>query len=167
MQGILISDKYIEIIVRQMLSKVIIKDSGDSKYHSGQYIDIFEFKKESSKILSRNKKPPIATPEIIGVKQLPLFSNSFLASASYQETAKVLVKASIKGKVDELNGFKENIIIGHKIPAGTNFNFAKKGKYDIRDPYSYFITRKEKKEEISINDELINKEIEEFNSKEF
>ena len=170
MQGIAISDKYVEIIIRQMLSKVIIKDSGDSKYYSGQIVDVFDYENDKEKLIAKDKIPPVATPEIIGIKQLPLLSNSFLASASYQETAKVLVKASIKRKLDDLGGFKENIIIGHKIPAGTNFDFEKKGKYDIRDPYSYFLTRKEKSKINKLIPETdfksIEKDIEEFNSAE-
>ena len=138
MQGISISDKYIEIIVCQMLSKVVIQNPGDSKLFVGSMVDILEYKKENIKLLLKNKKPAYGKIEIIGVKQLPLLSNSFLAAASYQETAKVLVKSSIKGRIDKLKGFKENIIIGHKIPAGTNFAFDKKSKYDIRDPKTYF-----------------------------
>ncbi|NQZ66295.1 MAG: DNA-directed RNA polymerase subunit beta' [Mycoplasmatales bacterium] len=143
LQGISISDKYIEIIVRQMLSKVIIQDPGDSKFYAGAMIDLITYKNENSKILLRGKKPAYGMVEIIGVKQLPLLSKSFLAAASYQETAKVLVKASIRGKLDNLSGFKENIIVGHKIPAGTNFKFDNKSKYDIRDPRSYFVKKSE------------------------
>ena len=139
MQGISISDKYIEIIVRQMLSKILIQEPGDSKFFTGSVVDVLEYKAENAKLLSRGKRPSFGVVDIIGVKQLPLLANSFLAAASYQETAKVLVKSSIKGQIDDLNGFKENIIIGHKIPAGTNFAFTKKGKYDIRDPETYFV----------------------------
>ena len=141
LQGIAISDKYVEIIVRQMLSKILIQDPGDSKFFAGSVIDLLEYNKENAKLLVKGKKPALGTVDIIGVKQLPLLSKSFLAAASYQETAKVLVKSSIKGKVDDLSGFKENIIVGHKIPAGTNFTYEQKGKYDIKDPSSYFETK--------------------------
>ena len=141
MQGISISDKYVEIIVRQMLSKIIIQEPGESKFFAGAMVDVLEYKTENTKLLIKGKIPAHGIVEIIGIKQLPLLSKSFLAAASYQETAKVLVKSSIQGKTDELGGFKENIIVGHKIPAGTNFNFDKKGKYDIRDPRSYFEKR--------------------------
>ena len=138
MQGISISDKYVEIIVRQMLSKIVIQEPGESKFFAGSMVDILEYNQENAKLLLKGKTPAHGMVEIIGVKQLPLLSKSFLAAASYQETAKVLVKSSIQGKTDVLGGFKENIIVGHKIPAGTNFDFEKKGKYDIRDSKSYF-----------------------------
>ena len=138
LQGISISDKYVEIIVRQMLSKVLVKEQGDSKLVTGEYISILEFNEINAKLEAKGKAPAIGDNEIIGVKHLPLLSESFLAAASYQETAKVLVKTSINARVDKLKGFKENIIIGHKIPAGTNFKFDKKGKYDIRNPRTYF-----------------------------
>ena len=142
LQGISISDKYVELIVRQMLSKVVIQEPGDSKFYTGQLVDLLQYKAENTKIILRGKTPAYGSVEIIGVKALPLLSKSFLAAASYQETAKVLVHSSIKRKQDNLEGFKENIIVGHKIPAGTNFNIDKKGKFDIRDPYTYFGKKK-------------------------
>ncbi|MCK5867275.1 MAG: DNA-directed RNA polymerase subunit beta', partial [Mycoplasmataceae bacterium] len=138
LQGISISDKYVEIIVRQMLSKVLVKEQGDSKFVTGEYISILEFNEFNEKLIAKGKTPAVGDNEIIGVKHLPLLSESFLAAASYQETAKVLVKTSINSRIDTLKGFKENIIIGHKIPAGTNFKFDKKSKYDIRNPRTYF-----------------------------
>ncbi|MBZ4212667.1 DNA-directed RNA polymerase subunit beta' [Mycoplasma sp. U97] len=138
LQGITISDKYIEVIIRQMLSKILITDPGDSKFFNGSLVDISVYQKEAAKLISQGKKPPFGDVKIKGAKQIPLLSNSFLAAASYQETPKILVNASIKGQVDRLNGLKENIILGRKIPAGTNFNFEENGKYDIRDPRSYF-----------------------------
>ncbi|ADN68868.1 DNA-directed RNA polymerase subunit beta' [Mycoplasmopsis fermentans] len=138
LQGITISDKYIEIIIRQMLSKIVITDPGDSKFFSGNLVDIFAYQRESARLISQGKKPPFGEVKIKGAKQTPLLSDSFLAAASYQETPKILVNASIAAQSDKLEGLKENIILGHKIPAGTNCNFEEKGKYDIRDPRSYF-----------------------------
>ncbi|WP_029513522.1 DNA-directed RNA polymerase subunit beta' [Mycoplasmopsis primatum] len=138
LQGITISDKYIEIIIRQMLSKILITDTGDSKFFNGSLVDIHVYQKESARLIAEGKKPPFGDVKIKGAKQIPLLSDSFLAAASYQETPKILVNASIKGQIDRLRGLKENIILGHKIPAGTNSNYEENGKYDIRDPKTYF-----------------------------
>ncbi|TQC54188.1 DNA-directed RNA polymerase subunit beta' [Mycoplasmopsis mucosicanis] len=141
LQGISIADKYIEIIIRQMLSKVMITDTGDSKFFSGSLVDILTFQKESGRLLAQGKRPPFGEVKIKGAKQTPLLSDSFLAAASYQETPKILVNASIAAQTDKLEGLKENIILGHKIPAGTNANYEDKEKYDIRDPRSYFSSK--------------------------
>ncbi|MBD4919350.1 hypothetical protein GUF71_14605, partial [Xanthomonas citri pv. citri] len=85
------------------------------------------YQKESARLISEGKKPPFGEVKIKGAKQIPLLSDSFLAAASYQETPKILVNASIKAQVDRLKGLKENIILGHKIPAGTNSNFEENG----------------------------------------
>ncbi|WP_036452061.1 DNA-directed RNA polymerase subunit beta' [Mycoplasma buteonis] len=138
LQGITISDKYIEIIIRQMLSKIMITDPGDSNFFTGSLVDTFVYQKENGKLLAEGKKPAFGEVKIRGAKQTPLLSDSFLAAASYQETAKILVNSSIAKRVDYLEGLKENIILGHKIPAGTNSKFEEKGKYDIRDPKTYF-----------------------------
>ncbi|QCZ36695.1 DNA-directed RNA polymerase subunit beta' [Mycoplasma nasistruthionis] len=138
LQGITISDKYIEIIIRQMLSKIIITDPGDSKFFTGSLVDTLVYQRVNGELLAQGKKPAYGEVKIRGAKQTPLLSDSFLSAASYQETAKILVNASIGQKVDLLEGLKENIILGHKIPAGTNGNYELKGKYDIRDPRSYF-----------------------------
>ncbi|MBN3534581.1 DNA-directed RNA polymerase subunit beta' [Mycoplasma procyoni] len=138
MQGISISDKYIEIIIRQMLSKILITEAGDSQLFVGSLVDVFEYQEVNGKLLSEGKKPAFGNIVIKGAKQIPLLSDSFLAAASYQETAKTLVHAAITGQVDPLKGLKENIVIGHKIPAGTNYNYEAKSKYDIKDPITYF-----------------------------
>ncbi|VEU71068.1 DNA-directed RNA polymerase subunit beta' [Mycoplasmopsis glycophila] len=138
LQGITISDKYIEIIIRQMLSKIMITDPGDSNFFTGSLVDTFVYQRENGKLLAQGKRPAFGEVKIRGAKQTPLLSDSFLAAASYQETAKILVNSSIAKRVDHLEGLKENIILGLKIPAGTNSNFELKGKYDIRDPRSYF-----------------------------
>ncbi|VEU59389.1 DNA-directed RNA polymerase subunit beta' [Mesomycoplasma neurolyticum] len=138
MQGIAISDKYIEIIIRQMLSKILIKDAGDSELFVGTFVDVFEYQEVNGKLLAQKKKPAFGEMIIKGAKQTPLLSDSFLAAASYQETSKILVHASISSQVDKLEGLKENIIVGHKIPAGTNSKYEHKSKYDIKDPAWYF-----------------------------
>ncbi|TDV24170.1 DNA-directed RNA polymerase subunit beta' [Mycoplasmopsis mustelae] len=138
LQGITIADKYIEIIIRQLLSKIMITDPGESKFFNGSLIDTFVYQKENGKLLAAGKKPAYGEVKIRGAKQVPLLSDSWLSAASYQETAKILVNSAVGNRVDKLEGLKENIILGHKIPAGTNSNFELKGKYDIRDPKSYF-----------------------------
>lgn len=138
MQGIAISDKYIEIIIRQMLSKVIITDSGDSDLFIGSTEDIFTYQEEAKKLLAKSKKPPYGIVVIKGAKQTPLLSESFLAAASYQETSKILVHAAISNQLDKLEGLKENIILGHKIPAGTSSNYEKNSKYDLPNLKSFF-----------------------------
>ncbi|CAT05377.1 DNA-directed RNA polymerase subunit beta' [Mesomycoplasma conjunctivae] len=142
MQGITISDKYIEIIIRQMLSKVQIIENGDSNFFIGSIIDISEYQEVNGKLISEGKKPAFGNIIVKGAKQIPLLSNSFLAAASYQETSKILVHSVISSQVDRLEGLKENIIVGHKIPAGTNSNYEHKSKFDIRDPFSFFASNK-------------------------
>ncbi len=138
MQGIAISDKYIEIIIRQQLSKVVIADPGNSHFFAGSLIDLAEYQNVNTALLAKGKEPAFGELIIKGAKQAPLLSSSFLAAASYQETAKILVHSSISGKKDELEGLKENIILGHRIPAGTGAAYEEKGKFDIRDPRTYF-----------------------------
>ncbi len=158
MQGIAISDKYVEIIIRQMLSKIMIQSQGDSNMFAGTIVDVSRYKEVNRQLLDAGKKPAYGEIVLKGAKQTPLLSESFLAAASYQETAKVLVHASIAGKKDYLEGLKENIIVGHKIPAGTASDFELKGKYDIRDPKSYF--KKKTNATIDGEDIQINQEFE-------
>ncbi len=119
LQGIEISNKYIEIIIKQMLSKVYVIDPGDSDLLQSQIISRREFNEIVRDILEKGKEPPNCDPIILGIKKAPLESSSFLSSASFQDTTRVLVKAIIKGRVDPLEGLKENIMLGNLIPAGT------------------------------------------------
>lgn len=130
LQGITISDKYMEVIIRQMLSKFQIVDSGDSKLFISQIISIDELREINEDLIAKNKKPAFAKRIILGVKPLPLHSESFLAAASYQRTADSLVSAAIFKKIDNLEGIKENIIVGNKMPVGTGIKNPK-GKYNI------------------------------------
>ncbi len=151
MQGISISDKYIEIIIRQMLSKIIITDSGDSDFFIGGIEDILTYQKVNASLLAKGKKPAFGKITIKGAKQTPLLSDSFLAAASYQETAKILVHAAISHQEDNLEGLKENIILGHKIPAGTGSKFELNSKFDLPDSRSFFENFRENGEEIDSN----------------
>ncbi len=119
MQGVEISDKHLEIIIRQMLKKCKIEDCGDTSMLPGELVDIFRFDKENEKMLAEGKEPGTASRVLLGITKASLSTNSFLSAASFQETTRVLTEAAIKGKVDPLLGLKENIIIGKLIPAGT------------------------------------------------
>jgi len=119
LQGIEISDKYIEIIIKQMLGKVKIIESGDSELLPGEIVSVKAFNDAVLVALENNKRPPLAKRVIFGIKKAPLESESWLSSASFQDTARVLVKAIIRGKEDKLEGLKENIMLGNLIPAGT------------------------------------------------
>ena len=119
MQGVEITDKHLEIIVRQMLKKCKIEDAGDTSMLPGELVDIFRFEKENEQMISENKKTATASRVLLGITKASLSTNSFLSAASFQETTRVLAEAAIKGKVDPLLGLKENIIIGKLIPAGT------------------------------------------------
>ncbi|ALD65957.1 DNA-directed RNA polymerase subunit beta' [Spiroplasma cantharicola] len=139
LQGIEISDKYIEIIVKQMLNKVKIIDSGETELLPGEVISSRTFRNEVKIAIMAGKKPPLAKHVIFGIKKAPLESDSWLSSASFQDTARVLVKAVIKGKIDKLEGLKENIMLGNLIPAGTGLtgsaDIIKKGKETYDSEY--------------------------------
>ncbi|AHC39935.1 DNA-directed RNA polymerase subunit beta [Mycoplasma ovis str. Michigan] len=119
LQGIDIADKYIELIVNQLTSKWRINFEGDSKWSIGEVVDFNDYYRETTKLLLDKKNPPIAFPILLGLEEVPAKSNSFLAAASFQDTKKILIDASVKAQVDELVSLKENIIVGNLIPAGT------------------------------------------------
>ena len=118
-QGVEINDKHIELIVRQMLKKIIIESAGDSEFLPGSQVDTIEFTEVNERLVEEGKMPATGTPIILGITKASLATNSFLSAASFQETTKVLTDAAINGKVDPLIGLKENVIIGKLIPAGT------------------------------------------------
>lgn len=120
-EGATINDKYIEIIVRQMFSRVIIKESGDTEFMVGEIVDKQKFIRVNKEIKKLKKKPAKAIIRIFGITRVALTSESFLSSASFQETSRVLVNAAVVGKNDKLKGLKENVIIGKLIPAGTGY----------------------------------------------
>jgi len=119
LQGVEISDKHIEVIIRQMLRKVQIEDAGDTTMLPGELIDIFRFEEENERIVANDGQPAIAKRKLLGITKAALATDSFLSAASFQETTRVLTEAAIKGKEDKLSGLKENVIIGKLIPAGT------------------------------------------------
>jgi len=121
-QGVVIDDKHIEIVACQMLRKVKVTVSGDSDFLPGTVVDKYRFKMENEKIIKANGKPAEANPLLLGITKASLQSESFISAASFQETTKVLTEAAIAGKLDRLVGLKENVILGHLIPAGTGFS---------------------------------------------
>lgn len=121
-QDIEISDKHIEVIVHQMLRKIMVIDAGDTNMLSGTRVGILKFTEENEKALSEGKRPAVGSPIILGITKAALDTDSFLSSASFQETTKVLTDAACKGKIDYLHGLKENVMIGKLIPAGAEYN---------------------------------------------
>jgi len=122
LQGIEINDKHIEIIVRQMLQKVKIVDAGDSNFLEGDLVDRFLFMDENSRIMEAGGEPATFEPVLLGITKASLMTESFISAASFQETTRVLTQAAVEGKTDNLRGLKENVIIGHLIPAGTGLD---------------------------------------------
>jgi DNA-directed RNA polymerase subunit beta' len=121
LQGVKINDKHIEVIVRQMMRRVSITDPGDSDFQEGMLIDRFRFNEVVEALNKKGKTPPKASPTLLGITKASLTTESFISAASFQETARVLTEAASSGRKDYLFGLKENIIMGHLIPAGTGY----------------------------------------------
>jgi DNA-directed RNA polymerase subunit beta' len=128
LQGVEINDKHIEIIVRQMLRKVKITEPGDTQLLWGEQVDRTTFEDENREIEAKGGKPAEATPVLLGITKASLETESFISAASFQDTTRILTDAATLGKVDKLLGFKENVIMGHLIPAGTGFSAYRKIK---------------------------------------
>ena len=134
MQGVEIGDKHVEVMVRQMLRKVKILESGDTDVLPGSLIELHQFKEENNKVLREGKEPAVGEPVLLGITKASLETDSFLSAASFQETTRVLTDAAIKGKTDELLGLKENVIIGKLIPAGTGMQRYRKIESELVEP---------------------------------
>jgi len=119
LQGVSINDKHIEVIVRQMLQKVEIDDSGETDLIQGEQVDRIEFDEVNAKAVAEGRKPAVAHPVLLGITKASLQTRSFISAASFQETTRVLTEAAVNGKADALEGLKENVIVGRLIPAGT------------------------------------------------
>ena len=119
LQGVPINDKHIEVIVRQMLQKVEITEAGDTTLLVGEQVDRVEFDLENTKAIREQGRPASGTPVLQGITKASLQTHSFISAASFQETTRVLTEAAVSGKVDSLQGLKENVIVGRLIPAGT------------------------------------------------
>jgi DNA-directed RNA polymerase subunit beta' len=119
-----------------MLKKVEIKESGDSKYLTGEIIDKNELEEENDNLVKNNKKPAIVERILLGITKASLQTNSFISAASFQETTRVLTDAAIKGKIDKLKGLKENVIVGRLVPAGTG---------TVKNKWNYLAKEKDEK----------------------
>ena len=143
LQGVIINDKHIETILRQMLKKVEVKSAGDSSYLPGEIVDRIKFDTVNEKIKSEGKKPAIAERVLMGITKASLQTESFISAASFQETTRVLTDAAIKGKIDPLNGLKENVIVGRLVPAGTG-NIKNKWNKKALEDDNKFLSDQEK-----------------------
>ena len=123
LQGVLINDKHIEVLCRQMLQKVHITELGDSHFIMGEEIDRYEFLITNEELVAQNKNAAVSKPVLLGITKASLLTRSFISAASFQETTRILTDAAIKGKTDRLEGLKENVIVGRLIPAGTGRTF--------------------------------------------
>ncbi|MHB0898250.1 MAG: DNA-directed RNA polymerase subunit beta', partial [Spirochaetales bacterium] len=125
LQGVTINDKHIGVIIRQMMKKVEIVSPGDTRFIYGQQVDKYRFHEENDRVIKEGGQPAVARPMLLGITRASLKIDSFFSAASFQETTKVLTDAAIAGSVDSLRGLKENVIIGHLIPAGTGMRIYK------------------------------------------
>jgi DNA-directed RNA polymerase subunit beta' len=123
LQGVNINDKHIEVIVRQMLRWVRVKDVGDTEFLLEDMVDRFRFQDENERVLEEGGTPATMEPLLLGITKASLSTESFISAASFQETTRVLTEAAISGKVDYLRGLKENVIMGRLIPAGTGMEY--------------------------------------------
>ena len=135
MQGVEINDKHVEVMIRQMLRKLRVIDSGDTDLLPGSFVEVHEFETANAKVLIEGKNPAVGRPVLLGITKASLETDSFLSAASFQETTRVLTDAAIKGKVDRLLGLKENVIIGKLIPAGTGMSRYRNTKVLSRAEY--------------------------------
>ena len=155
MQGVEISDKHIEVLVRQMLKKIRIEENGDTEFLPGTLVDVLEFEEVNEKLEKEGKTPAEGKQIMLGITKASLATDSFLSAASFQETTKVLTEAAIKGKVDHLVGLKENVIIGKLIPAGTGLKRYRDIQLDTGMPEEIPAESEETAEALPEDEELI------------
>jgi DNA-directed RNA polymerase subunit beta' len=134
LQGVRINDKHIGVIVRQMLQKVKITEPGDTEYLEGEHVDRMEFRERTREVIGEGGKPPRAEPVLLGITKSSLTTESFISAASFQETTRVLTDAAVRGAMDDLRGLKENIIIGHLVPAGTGIHRYQNVEFLVGEP---------------------------------
>jgi DNA-directed RNA polymerase subunit beta' len=128
LQGVKINDKHIEVIIRQMLRKVEITSSGDSRFLKGEHVDKVMVQEENAKLRADGKHGALYDPLLLGITKASLATESFISAASFQETTRVLTEAAVRGMADRLNGLKENVIVGRLIPSGTGLSYHKERK---------------------------------------
>ena len=155
LQGVEISDKHIEVLVRQMLKKIRIEDNGDTEFLPGTLVDVLEFEEVNENLEKEGKKPAEGKQVMLGITKASLATESFLSAASFQETTKVLTEAAIKGKVDHLVGLKENVIIGKLIPAGTGLKRYRDIQLDTGMPEETLTVDEETAESLPEDEETI------------
>ncbi|MBD0372502.1 MAG: DNA-directed RNA polymerase subunit beta', partial [Pyrinomonadaceae bacterium] len=130
LQGVNINDKHIEVIVRQMLRWVKIREVGDTEFLLDEQVDRFRFQDENARVIADGGEPAQADPLLLGITKASLSTDSFISAASFQETTRVLTEAAISGRVDYLRGLKENVIMGRLIPAGTGMEYYRNVKLE-------------------------------------
>ena len=155
LQGVEISDKHIEVLVRQMLKKIRIEENGDTEFLPGTLVDVLEFEEVNEKLEKEGKTPAEGKQIMLGITKASLATDSFLSAASFQETTKVLTEAAIKGKVDHLVGLKENVIIGKLIPAGTGLKRYRDIQLDTGMPEEIPTESEETAEALPEDEELL------------
>ncbi len=155
LQGVEISDKHIEVLVRQMLKKIRIEENGDTEFLPGTLVDVLEFEEVNEKLEKEGKTPAEGKQIMLGITKASLATDSFLSAASFQETTKVLTEAAIKGKVDHLVGLKENVIIGKLIPAGTGLKRYRDIQLDTGMPEEIPAESEETAEALPQDEELL------------
>ncbi len=133
LQGVKINDKHMEIIVRQMLRRVKVKDPGDTSFIADEQVERYRFQEENERVVGKGEKPAIGEPMLLGITKASLSTQSFISAASFQETTRVLTEASLAGKIDYLRGLKENVIMGRLIPAGTGLPMYRKLGIKVAD----------------------------------
>ena len=158
LQGVEISDKHIEVLVRQMLKKIRIEENGDTEFLPGTLVDVLEFEEVNEKLEKEGKTPAEGKQVMLGITKASLATDSFLSAASFQETTKVLTEAAIKGKVDHLVGLKENVIIGKLIPAGTGLKRYRDIQLDTGMPEETPVAEEEPVDELPEDDEMMTME---------
>jgi DNA-directed RNA polymerase subunit beta' len=136
LQGVNINDKHIEVIVRQMLRRVRIKEAGDTNFLPDEQVEKAMFEKENERVIARGGQPAVAEPLLLGITKASLSTDSFISASSFQETTKVLTEAAISGKIDHLRGLKENVIMGRLLPAGTGLGAYKRLDTVVEDTAS-------------------------------
>jgi DNA-directed RNA polymerase subunit beta' len=154
LQGVHINDKHIEVIVRQMLRWVRVKEVGDTEFLLEEQVDRFRFQDENARVEAEEGQPATAEPLLLGITKASLSTESFISAASFQETTRVLTEAAISGRVDYLRGLKENVIMGRLIPAGTGMEFYRRVKI-ANDPTMKDMTAEEMDETQSYIEQMV------------
>jgi DNA-directed RNA polymerase subunit beta' len=152
LQGVKINDKHIETIVRQMLRRVRIKESGNTRFLVDDQVERWEFEEENRRVIGDGGTPAVGEPLMLGITKASLSTESFISAASFQETTKVLTQAAIEGKVDYLRGLKENVIMGRLIPAGTGISKYRSVRLLIEEPEEVF--EPEPEEDLDVEDSV-------------